>query len=209
MPKVTYTNIVVGEGKLFVGPDQTTVDGSIGSPNNLGDNSTYNVGATQNGVSISWEPSMVDIEVDQFGDAARVIQSKQKVTLKTTLAESTLTNLALAWGSPSGVIATAPGLMTGYSVAAGGTFNIGIQPVYPTERYIRVEGSAPNTTATAAYRTYKCNRAIQYSASEFNLQRADNVKFAVEFRILPDATKTGAEYGTIKDSTSAPYSPYL
>lgn len=206
MGKVTYTNIVVGEGKLFVGPDQSTVDANVAS---AGDNSTYNVGSTQNGVSISWEPSMVDIEVDQFGDAARVIQSKQKVTLKTTLAESTLTNLAIAWGSPSGVGSTAPGLRTGYSVASGGTFNVGIQATYPTERYIRVEGTAPNTVATAAYRTYRCNRAVQYSASEFNLQRADNVKFAVEFRLLPDATKTGAEYGTINDATTVPYSPYI
>lgn len=206
MGKVTYTNIVVGEGKLFVGPSQTTVDANVAT---AGDNSTYNVGSTQNGVSISWEPSMVDIEVDQFGDAARVIQSKQKVTLKTTLAESTLSNLAIAWGSPDGVGSTAPGLRTGYSVASGGTFNVGIQSTYPTERYIRVEGTAPNTTATAAYRTYRCNRAVQYSASEFNLQRADNVKFAVEFRILPDATKTGAEYGTINDSTTVPYSPYI
>jgi hypothetical protein len=207
MGKVTFTNIVAGEAKIFIGPDQSTVDANITS---VGDNSTYNVGATQNGVSIAWEPTMVDIEVDQFGDAARVIQNKQKVMIKTTLAEATLSNLAAAWGYDTGVGAASPGLVSGYSVAAGGTFNIGIHSVYPTEKYIRIEGNAPGSNATTTvYRTYKNGRAIQYSTSEHSIQRADNVKFAVDFRILPDSASTGKEYGSIVDATSAPYSPYL
>src|SRR5688572_20298393 len=120
MGKVTFTNITVGAGKLFVGSAEqagSAVDASITS---LGDDSPYNVGATQNGVSISWEPDMVDIEVDQFGDAARVIQSKQKVMVKTTLAEATLYNLSVSWGYPDGVTETTrTGLQSGYSVEAG------------------------------------------------------------------------------------------
>jgi hypothetical protein len=207
MGKVTFTNITVGEGKLFVGPSEATVDADIATN---GDDSTYNVGATQEGVAISWEPDMVDIEVDQFGDAARVIQSKQKVMVKTTLAEATLYNLSIAWGYDDGVAITRPGLVSGYSVASGGTMNIGIHSVYPTERYCRIEGNAPgSTSSTTVYRTFRNRRVVQYAASEFSLQRSDNVKFAVEFRLLPDSSQTGREYGYIQDSTTVPYAPYI
>jgi hypothetical protein len=214
MGRVVVSNIVVGEGKLFIGPDQSTVDTDVTS---VGDNSQYNVGSTQDGVAISWEPDMVDIEVDQLGDAARVIQSKQKVMLKTTLAEAHLKNLADAWGYATGVTSTQPGLVTGYTVPNGtttvqstGTFNIGIHSVYPTEKYVRIEGNAPGSSATSTvYRTYKNRRCIQFSSSEHALNRTDNVKFPIEFRVLPDSTQTGKEYGTIVDASSAPYSPYL
>lgn len=207
MGKVTFTNITIGEGKLFVGLTQAAVDADVTTN---GDNSTYNMGATQGGVAISWTPTMVDIEVDQLSDAARVIQQKAQVMVKTTVAEATLTSLAASWGYDTGVGATKPGLQTGYTVAAGGTFNIGSHSVYPSEKYIRVEGNAPGSTSSQlVYRTYKNTRAIQYEASEHSLQRTDNVKFTLAFRILPDSTQTGKEYGTIVDSPNVPYTPYI
>lgn len=168
---VTFLNIVVGEGTL-------SVDGS-------------DVGATQDGADISWEPNMVDIEVDQFGDAARVVQSSQKVSLKTKLAEATLENLALVWGYPS------------TNVTSGGgnkTMQVGLHGVYPTEHTLSLVGNAPNSTATVTKtRTYTNYRAISYSSSSHMLKRAENVAFPVDFRILPDPTHTGQEYGTIVD----------
>lgn len=176
---VTFTNILVGEAELSI--DST------------------DVGATQDGVNISWEPDMVDIEIDQFGDAARVIQSRVKVMVKTTMAEATLRNLAITWGyKASGASATEPGVMA----AAGGTqtFNLGLTEVYPQERTITFVGNAPGSTALVTKtRTYTCHRAVQYTSSEHSLQRAENVKLPVEFRVLPDVTQTGKEYGTIVD----------
>jgi hypothetical protein len=62
-------------------------------------------------------------------------------------------------------------------------------------------GKAPNSNATVTKtRTYTTYRAIQYSGSEHSLNRAENVKFPVDFRILPDGSHTGAEYGTIVDT---------
>lgn len=182
---VTFTNILVGEGTFKVGTNS---------------GNAADVGATQDGVAISWEPNMVDIEIDQFGDAARVVQSRVKVMVKTTIAEATLTNLAVSWGYTTGVTSTQPGVVTGYSVGSGGTFNLGLHGVYPEEHYIEIVGNAPGSTATVTRtRTYSCNRAIQYSASEHSLQRADNVKLALDLRILPDTQFTGKEYGTIVD----------
>ena len=174
---VTFTNIVVGQAEF-------SLEGT-------------NVGATQEGVNIGWEPDMVDIEVDQFGDAARVVQSMTKVTVSTTLAEATLVNLAHAWGYATGVGAAEPGLQTGDT-----DFNIGLHGVYPEEKTIEFVGNAPGSTATTTLtRTYTCNRAIQYSASEHSLQRAENSSFPTEFRILPNPAFTGQEYGTIVDQT--------
>jgi hypothetical protein len=177
---VTFTSILVGEGTIFVG---TTAGNAV------------DVGSTQDGVSISWEPSMVDIEIDQFGDAARVVQSRVKVMAKTTLAEATLVNLALGWGYATGVTATQPGLQTG-----GLIFNFGLHGVYPEEKYMKIVGNAPGSTATIIKtRTYENYRVVQYGSSEHSLQRADNVKIPVEFRILPQVSATGKEYGTITD----------
>ncbi len=176
---VTFTNILVGEATL-------SVDG-------------VDVGATQDGVEISWEPNMVDIEIDQYGDAARVVQSMAKVYVRTTLAEGTLRNLALSWGyKTSGATSTQPGVQN----VSGGTqtFNFGTHGVYPEEHVITFTGNAPGSTATVTKtRTYTNYRAIQYTTSAHSLQRADNVKLPCEFRILPDATLTGREYGTIVD----------
>ena len=105
---VTSANIIVGETDVKVGNSNTAMT--------LTDfDALTSVGATQGGVEIAWEPNMVDIEVDQWGDAAKVIQSTVKVVLKTTLAEATLKNLALAWnydntdsGSTGASAGTAP-----------------------------------------------------------------------------------------------------
>lgn len=169
---VTFANIVVGEGTI-------SVDGT-------------DIGATQEGATLSWEPDMVDIEVDQFGDAAKVVQSMVKVSLQTTLAEATLENLVLAWG-----------LNATDDLSSGGgtkTLNIPIYSVYPEEHTVVIVGNAPGSTASVTKtRTYTTHRAVQYSASEHALKRSENTSFPVDFRILPDSSQTGAEYGTIVD----------
>ncbi len=176
---ITFTDIIVGAGELFIGANS---------------GSAVNVGATQDGVEIAWEPDMVDIEVDQFGDAARIVVNKVKVSVKTKLAEGTLVNLKYSWNYADAKLTTGVGTET---------LAIGIQPVYPEERYIRILGNAPGTTASVTYdRTYTCRRCIQYSSSSHMLKRAENTAFPVDFRILPDSSQTGAEYGTIVDETA-------
>jgi len=176
---ITFTNIVVGEGTISVGANS---------------GSAVDLGATQDGAEIAWEPDMVDIEVDQFGDAARIVQSKVKVSLKTKLAEGTLENLLIAWNMPDSDLTTGVGTKT---------FSIGLWSTYPQERYLKLVGNAPGSTASTTYlRTYECNRVVSYSSSSHMLKRSENVAYPVDFRILPDPTQTGAEYGTIVDETA-------
>lgn len=177
---VTFSNIITGEGVLSIGDTIGTVS---------------DIGATQDGAEIAWEPDMVDIEIDQFGDAARVIVSKIKVSIKTKLAEATLANLAYSWNLQT---SGAESELT-YG-GASNTLRMGIQSVYPVERAITLVGNAPGTSGTTTKtRTYSCGRVIQYSSSSHMLKRAENAAFPVDFRILPNPANTGQEYGTIVD----------
>lgn len=171
---ITINNILVGEGTISVDGDD--------------------LGATQEGAAVVWEPDMVDIEVDQFGDAAKVVQNRVKVSVRTTLAEGTLENLKLAWGKPDA------DLTTGVNTK---TLSLGLWSVYPEEHSLVLVGNAPGTTASVTFnRTYTNHRAIQYSSSEHSLSRAENTAFPIDFRVLPDPTHTGEEYGSVVDETA-------
>ncbi len=184
---VTVANIVVGEATIQLGTNANAT--SISTMNSFAD-----VGATSNGVEISWEPEVV--EVDQFGDAAKLIQSKVKVMLKTTLAEGTLTNLTTAWNYDSGDIVSAQ------DGASTQTFNFGTQSVYPNEKGIVVTGAAPGSSAVAIKtRKFYAKRAVSMESSMISMKRAEATMFTVGFRILPTIADSGYEYGKIVDQT--------
>lgn len=191
---VTVANIVVGEAELKIGASNTSMT--------LNDfDSLTSVGGTQNGVEISWEPDMVDIEVDQYGDAAKVIQSKVKVMVKTTLAEATLNNLAAAWSYDN----TTGGadVKANNDGANTKTFLFGVQNVYPYEKALQIVGNAPGSSAgTTLTRKFNTKRAISMESSTISMKRAEATTFAVSFRILPVSADSGYEYGKIIDQTA-------
>ena len=190
---VNVSNIVVGEATLKVGDSANAT--SIGTMDAFSD-----IGATQNGVEISWEPDMVDIEIDQYGDAAKVIQSKVKVMVKTTLAEGTLNNLATAWSYDNvtgGADIKANNAGDGASTR---TFLFGSQSVYPFEYAIQVVGNAPGSTASVTKtRKFNTKRAVSFASSMIAMKRSEATVFEVSFRVLPVTEDTGYEYGKIID----------
>ena len=197
---VTTSNIVVGEATVKTGVSNITMT-------NSDFDSLTDVGATQGGLEISWEPDMVDIEIDQYGDAAKVIQSKVKVMVKTTLAEGTLNNLATAWSYNSTAAnsdSTSSDIVNALDGANTRTFKFGGQNVYPFEKAIQIEGNAPNSTASTTYtRKFRTKRAISMESSTISMKRAEATVFAVSFRILPASDDTGYEYGKIIDQKPA------
>ena len=119
-------NILVGVGTLEVS-GQLDADGDPATP--LAD-----IGYTVDGVEITLEPDIVDIIVDQLGDAAKLIEQSVKVMLKTTLAEATLANLAIAWGRPDAAL-------------SGSTLSLGVNETgKPVERQLRFTGKSPDNT---------------------------------------------------------------
>ncbi len=174
-------NILVGVGKVEVSPTAGTAF----------DSSTFtDVGFTVNGLDVSWEPDIVDIMVDQLGDAAKLVENKTKLVIKTTLAEATLDNLAIAWGYPDGNVTG-----TTTKVFSLGVFATGIV----TERSFRFTGKSPD----GHDRVYVCRRVCSVSTSAHSYKRAEATLYPVEFRVLPDATQTGSEYGIITDTMDA------
>lgn len=191
---VNVSNIVVGEATLKLGDSANAT--TIAAMDSFSD-----LGATQNGVEISWEPDMVDIEIDQYGDAARIVQSKVKVMVKTTLAEATLNNLALAWNYDQNTGGSA--IINNNDGANTQTFKFGAQTVFPYEKALVITGTAPNSAAGAVKtRKFYTKRAISMEASNVTMKRAEASVFAVGFRILPKTEDSGYEYGKIVDQTA-------
>ena len=188
---VNVSNIVVGEATLKLGDSANAT--TINAMDSFAD-----LGATQNGVEISWEPDMVDIEIDQYGDAARIVQSKVKVMVKTTMAEATLNNLAIAWNYDQNTGGTS--IIANNDGASTTTFKFGSQSVFPYEKGLVVQGTAPGSAAGAIKtRKFYTKRAISMEASNVTMKRAEASVFAVGFRILPKTEDTGYEYGKIID----------
>ena len=188
---VTISNILVGEATVKTGTSNTTM--------NLNDfDSLTDVGATNGGVEISWEPDMVDIEIDQYGDAAKVIQSKVKVMVKTTLAEGTLNNLATAWNYDN----TTGGadVKANFDGANTKSFLFGSQSVYPFEYALQIVGNAPGSTASVTKtRKFNTKRAVSFASSMISMKRSEATVFEVSFRVLPVTEDSGYEYGKIID----------
>ena len=189
----TVRNVLVGTGKLELNP---TAGASFDSTQ------FADVGFTVDGVEINLEPNMVDVEVDQLGDAAKVIHNTTKVTIKTTLAEATLQNLAIAWGYASSATNNLglASFITGNGTSTDLVLNMGAFAVGAAlERSLRFTGTNPYGFS----RIYVCRRVISVSASAHSYKRGNATVFPVEFRVLPDSTQTGSEYGTITDQYSA------
>jgi hypothetical protein len=151
------------------------------------------VGYTQEGVEVSYEPDYGDVEVDQLLDSARIFKQSMRVTVNTTLAEATLENLLIVWGQEDDTLAS--DVLT---IAAG---QLGDAPV---ERALVFVGPGPRASAEKQ-RIYHVGRAIQTESSSHALRRSEATAFPVSFRILPgDATSTqAASYGTVRDRALA------
>jgi hypothetical protein len=188
---VTVSNILVGEAAVKTGVSNTTM--------NLNDfDSLTDVGATTGGVEISWEPDMVDIEIDQYGDAAKVIQSKVKVMVKTTLSEGTLNNLATAWSYDN--VTGGADIKSNLDGANTKSFLFGSQSVYPFEYALQIVGNAPGSTASVTKtRKFNTKRAVSFASSMISMKRSEATVFEVSFRVLPVTDDTGYEYGKIID----------
>lgn len=212
------TNVIVGAAQLYVGPAYVESDSATHAPAPVGpvtgppavpaepytetlDGETdwRNVGYTNDGLEISFEPEFADVEVDQELDAVRVHKTSQRVTLTTTLVEATLENLLVVWGMPDDVLAT-----SGTGDAKVDTFTIqgGFLGQAPLERQLIAVGNGSEQTGTHggvyAERTYHAKRVLSTDTSAHSMRRSEAVMFPVSFRLLP-TDESGSPYGVIRD----------
>ena len=113
-------NVIVGAASLFVSvgnssnntgrPTTTKTDlsslmpASTSARTGLLQSSAYReVGYTNTGLEVSYEPTYGEVMVDQLLDAARIFKQTLKVMLKTELTEATLENMQFSWGQMDSV----------------------------------------------------------------------------------------------------------
>lgn len=200
-------NIIIGAAALYVGAaDSTATNYTAPTIPAVSAGQTYTsqleaatgvwrgVGYTSDGLSLSYEPSWGDVEVDQLLDSAKIFKSSMRVTLTTTLVEAALENLMVAWGQQASTLASTTSDAT-LGIAAGA---LGDEPV---ERSLAAVGPAPRRASDNAKRErlYHGRRVLSVENTEIALRRSEATVFPISFRLLPDATFPGQEYGVIRD----------
>jgi hypothetical protein len=172
-----------------------------------------NVGYTNNGLQITYNPTFDSVTVDQLLDTAKLFKSAMEVMIATEMSEGTLENVLAVFGQASDGTSTidADNTLTTYDATAKKQelgLSAGALGVQPTERQLIAVGQAPtalgtfdgsSTANTKSERVYYARRVLSVQQSQFSLARNTPTTFPVTFRLLPDAQYAGAEYGKIID----------
>lgn len=188
-------NIIVGAASLFIGPSgkdrPAAVAGTSYRSTVTDDGDWRDVGYTQDGLSVSTDPSFAEVEVDQLLDAAKIFKDGMGLSISTTFAEATLENLLVAWGQAASTLT---------STATEKTFEIdgGSLGDAPLERGLIAVGPGPEKVDSNEYseRTYHAYRVLSVEGSEHSLARAEATVIPVTFRALPE---DDGKYGVIRD----------
>jgi hypothetical protein len=150
-----------------------------------------NVGYTNNGLQITYNPTYDSVTVDQLLDTAKLFKSAMEVMIATEMSEGTLENVLVVFGQKADTLnAGVLGLEAGALGAA------------PTERQLIAVGQAPTTAANSnTERVYYARRVLSVQQSQFSLSRSTPTTFPVTFRLLPSGSSSyvGSEYGKIID----------
>ena len=182
--------------------------------------SVRNVGFTNNGLQITYNPTYEDVTVDQLLDAAKLFKSAMQVMIMTEMTEGTLQNVLTVFGQGTSTLTKSGSASTdnyptkGATSAADEDLTLGLEAgalgVAPTERQLFAVGQAPtfaksNSSEVSATteRVYYARRVLSVQQTQFTLARNTPTTFPVTFRLLPDANYVGAEYGKIIDRVLA------
>ena len=169
-----------------------------------------NVGFTNNGLQISYQPTYDSVTVDQLLDTAKLFKSAMQVQISTEMAEGTLENVLAVFGQKSSTLTEKKGgtpeaVLTGLAAEDHLGLEAGALGSAPTERQLIAIGQAPTEDATETERVYYARRVLSVEQSQFSLARTAATTFPVTFRLLPsgDAAHSGSEYGKIIDRVLA------
>lgn len=156
-----------------------------------------NVGFTNNGLQITYNPTYDSVTVDQLLDTAKLFKSAMEVMIATEMSEGTLENIVTVFGQPSTTLSAVTG--SGATAKQELGLEAGSLGAAPTERQLIAIGQAPTASSTSSERIYYARRVLSVQQSQFSLARTTPTTFPVTFRLLPDANYSGSEYGKIID----------
>jgi hypothetical protein len=175
----------------------TTTAASAPSPVDKG--AAYrNVGYTNNGLQITYNPTYDSVTVDQLLDTAKLFKSAMEVMIATEMSEGTLENILIVFGQGKSTLTDGDNDVLGLEAGALGAA--------PTERQLIAIGSAPTVASPNTERVYYARRVLSVQQSQFSLARTTPTTFPVTFRLLPsgDSAHAGSEYGKIIDRAWTP-----
>jgi len=110
-PAVVTTNVLYGVGIVMTGPLGT----ALPSDQNLGVGASWlsggwsYIGATDAGVSLTYNPSTVDINIEEQPTPVATLVDKATAQVTFDLNEETLANINLAYGNAGSVVVTGAG----------------------------------------------------------------------------------------------------
>lgn len=156
-----------------------------------------NVGFTNNGLQITYNPTYDSVTVDQLLDTAKLFKSAMEVMIATEMSEGTLENIVTVFGQSSSTLSAVTGTTTTTKQELG--LAAGSLGAAPTERQLIAVGQAPTAGSTSSERVYYARRVLSVQQSQHSLARTTATTFPVTFRLLPDANYSGSEYGKIID----------
>jgi hypothetical protein len=155
-----------------------------------------NVGFTNNGLQITYNPTFDSVTVDQLLDTAKLFKSAMEVMIATEMSEGTLENIVTVFGQSQASLTTAG---TGTTKVDTLKIEAGSLGQAPTERQLIAIGQAPTSGSISSERIYYARRVLSVQQSQHSLARTTPTTFPVTFRLLPDANYSGSEYGKIID----------
>jgi len=188
------TPLTVGVPAFATGVSYTTTLNAVDQV--AGEFGYRNVGYTNNGLQITYNPTYDSVTVDQLLDTAKLFKSAMEVMIATEMSEGTLENVVTVFGQSASTLAT-----TGTGTSKKDTLGLaaGALGAAPTERQLIAVGQAPTANSTSSERVYYARRVLSVQQSQFSLARTTPTTFPVTFRLLPDANYAGSEYGKIID----------
>jgi hypothetical protein len=211
----TAKNIIIGAAPLFISVKDSTqstyVENLLDTPGSTGiaftsgtsaktalaaaSTKVRNVGFTNNGLQITYNPTYDSVTVDQLLDTAKLFKSAMEVMIATEMTEGTLENIMTVFGQPTTSLSAdlASGTDQTLSIRGGSLLEA------PTERQLFAVGNAPTTVSASTERVYYARRVLSVQQTAHSLSRNTASTFPVTFRLLPDANYAGSEYGKIID----------
>ena len=195
-------NVIVGAAAVFVGDAGAAKPAAVVAENYIetvqaASTDWTDVGYTQDGLEISYEPDYGGVEVDQALDEVRLYKNSMRVMLNTTFAEATLENLLFVWAQPDTTLAVPADTATTGNLQVL-TIEGGALGQAPLERQIIAIGNGPEVAGVYKERVYHAERALSTDTSSHALRRSEATVFPVSWRLLP-TDDPGAPYGTITD----------
>ena len=201
------SNIIVGAAALWTYEAGTLTDADLPAlvedtsfKETLSNDADFrNVGYTQNGLEIQFQPDFGEVSVDQVLDVAKLYKQGMQVNLNTTFAESTLENLLF---SLAGKDADLGNVASGSWGAGNPALNLSAGDIgeCPVERGLVAVGPGTGDCAVGSSleRIYVAYRALSIENVTVSAKRDEATAFEVSFRLLPNDS---ASYGKIVDRT--------